>query len=422
MEPMKLDKIGDDVAIAVVTAYSAPNNWNDAQIQAYKKYEMDITRSLTNTLAKEAGSKVEFKPYVTLEDAVVCEKCDYRLEIKMDPSTYKWKDLGWTILTMPFSVLSLTIIPGIVALHYPENDFVLRRCYDDQVISEGKFSRRESQVLWFFNIYIKQKYKGMGKVGPIIAKDQQRKETKSAKKEWRENSKKLIKERYGEMLAQKKRSSAPAYSGGMSPASASYGSGQIHPAVVPAPMSSGKYACPYKSDGTMADWTTRILGAGLGGELTGQAADELTKQAVSQIPGFGGMLSDFAGSAAKSATSSTVKEQLLQNMDADQFFANPCDLSVYMSSQYSGRADYPQALNAVKTVYEDVKVQYDGCVANAVATSRTLPPSMQAAPPPIQKDIVEQLEKLQALFEKGALSKEEFELAKKKLLSTTTGK
>jgi hypothetical protein len=138
------------------------------------------------------------------------------------------------------------------------------------------------------------------------------------------------------------------------------------PQVPPAPAITGaRYASPYLSSGALADWAARLaageaLGA-LAGDLASKATSKAIDQAASRVPYVGGLLAASAKKAVEQKTEQAVLSAFKASLPADQWFASPCELVIWMKNTHGQRADFAGAKVAVSTLYPDVGAAWDGC-------------------------------------------------------------
>ena len=142
----------------------------------------------------------------------------------------------------------------------------------------------------------------------------------------------------------------------------------------PPPISgnSGKYMCPYTSDGVVAEWVDKgmqaRLGATVGSALGATAGTEVLKQ----IPLIGGWLGSKGGEAIgrKIAIDSSGGEDFIRKT-SDLSFDSLDDLSVFMYVNYSGHNDYQKVLSLTEEIYPKLKKEYPKAIMAASKRARS---------------------------------------------------
>lgn len=171
------------------------------------------------------------------------------------------------------------------------------------------------------------------------------------------------------------------------------------------------FASPIQLDGTLAGWGSPSAAKELVGDLASQAGAKAAGMAVdklaSKIPMAGGLVS----SAAKQAASAAVDAAVGPRVRSDQRFATACELGKHLQG-HASRADFPQVMLAVNTIYADHEQAIAACMTPEPTAEPATPPALPVAAP----DLAAQLEKLTTLHAAGALSDDAFAAAKAKLL------
>jgi len=138
--------------------------------------------------------------------------------------------------------------------------------------------------------------------------------------------------------------------------------------AVPDPIAgnTGKYMCPFTSDGVTADWVTKSMKVGASGQLGSVAGQLAGQEAMKQVPFVGGMLGSMAGKqiGRSIALKAIGGEQYLKN-SSDLSFNNTRDMSIYIYAKYSSKSDYPKILEATYAIYPEIKDVYLTAVLKA---------------------------------------------------------
>jgi hypothetical protein len=124
----------------------------------------------------------------------------------------------------------------------------------------------------------------------------------------------------------------------------------------------GKYLCPYTSDGTVAEWVDKGLNARLGSSIGGFAGKQAGKKAASALetlPGIGSWLGQKAGEA----TGRRVAITMCGGMDAmratsDLSFNSVDDLAVWLYVNHSTEEGYSGVLSLASEIYPGLRNDY----------------------------------------------------------------
>lgn len=136
----------------------------------------------------------------------------------------------------------------------------------------------------------------------------------------------------------------------------------------PTPLSdnSGKYLCPFTSDGTVSPWVAKGTSAKLGaaaGSFLGQKAGE---KALERVPFVGGFLGRRAGEAAgRAAALNLVGGEAYMRETSDQSFDDVDDLIVFLYVRYSEHEEFAQVLDLTQSIYPEVASRWEGALRRA---------------------------------------------------------
>ena len=136
----------------------------------------------------------------------------------------------------------------------------------------------------------------------------------------------------------------------------------------PAPIAgnSGKYMCPFTSDGVTAEWVTKAMKVEAGGQVGAMAGQLAGQELMKQIPFFGGMLGNKVGnSVGRSIALKGIGGEEFLKSSSDLSFNSPDELLVYVYSKYSKVKDFDKVLSATYSIYPDLRDRYYPAVAHA---------------------------------------------------------
>ena len=138
--------------------------------------------------------------------------------------------------------------------------------------------------------------------------------------------------------------------------------------VAPEPIRgcSGRYMCPYTSDGVVAEWVDKGMHAKMGATIGKTAGAYAGQKAFEQIPFVGGILGSKVGEAAGRA----IAIEACGGWDyikktSDLSFNSVDKLAVYLYAKYSTNEHYSQVLKATKEIYPDLEKRYYRAIQNA---------------------------------------------------------
>ena len=144
------------------------------------------------------------------------------------------------------------------------------------------------------------------------------------------------------------------------------GGGYAAPEKLTAPTpildNSGKYMCPYRQDGTQADWSSKALAKVLGAEAGKRAGWMLGAELLGGAAGIGKKVGEKAGGALALEAAGGM-EGIRQSSDIS--FNTWEDLAVYMYVNYSLREDYKNTLSVMYDIWPEFKNKYKMALAKA---------------------------------------------------------
>lgn len=130
----------------------------------------------------------------------------------------------------------------------------------------------------------------------------------------------------------------------------------------------GKYLCPYTSDGTVAEWVDKGLAARLGSSVGGYAGKKAGEKALESVPFVGGWLGRKAGETA----GRKIAIEICGGWDAmraftDLSFNEKETLAVWMYVMHSHEENYNDVLKLVQDIYPELKEGYTKALQKASA-------------------------------------------------------
>ena len=122
---------------------------------------------------------------------------------------------------------------------------------------------------------------------------------------------------------------------------------------------SGKYMCPYTSDGVLAEWTDRAIGAQFGTAIGKGLGAYAGQRALQQVPFVGGILGGIIGAkiGREIAVSAAGGWDKIRE-ESDLSFNDPGKLAAYIYSRYSGTEHYQHACKVTFAIYPSVQKAY----------------------------------------------------------------
>lgn len=138
----------------------------------------------------------------------------------------------------------------------------------------------------------------------------------------------------------------------------------------PADGNSGEFYFPYTQSGYLTPWAEKALGAQIGAEVSGRAADGAINSLASKVP-LGGFLAGRAkGKAKETGAVLAIGGWDFIRENTDTSFDSLADMSVYMHSEFNGEADYEQALAAAMALYPELERGHERAIDNAYKEAR----------------------------------------------------
>ena len=126
----------------------------------------------------------------------------------------------------------------------------------------------------------------------------------------------------------------------------------------------GKYMCPYKQDGSMANWSSQIIAKVLGAEAGKRAGWMAGAQFLGGAASVGKKVGEKAGE--KLALEAAGGMEGIRN-SSDISSDSLDDLSVFMYVNYSEKDDYKKAMRAMTDIYPEFKSKYNKALVKASA-------------------------------------------------------
>lgn len=138
--------------------------------------------------------------------------------------------------------------------------------------------------------------------------------------------------------------------------------------IAPDPIAnnSGKYMCPFTSDGVVADWVDKGVKAKLGASIGGAVGAYAGQKALEQVPFVGGFLGQKAGEkiGLEVAVASCGGWDNIKKT-SDLSFNSVDDLSVWLYVKYSGNEHYQDVLEATESIYPEMADRFSAALAAA---------------------------------------------------------
>ncbi|MBF0625804.1 MAG: hypothetical protein HQL82_13475 [Magnetococcales bacterium] len=158
--------------------------------------------------------------------------------------------------------------------------------------------------------------------------------------------------------------------------------------AIPKPIegNTGAYLSPYTSDGVLAKWVDKAVGAETGAAI-GQAAGTMVGQkAMEQIPFVGGFLGAELGKRAgrEIAIQASGGMEFIKET-SDLSFDKIEDLAVYMYAKHGSSEHYQNALTATMGIYPELKESYFGILQQAPRATPGQASGTQSEQTPDQK-------------------------------------
>lgn len=140
--------------------------------------------------------------------------------------------------------------------------------------------------------------------------------------------------------------------------------------VVPTPVqgNSGRFLCPYTSDGTVTAWANKSIGAAasVGSAIGSYAGRKAGQKAAEQVPCVGGHLGQAIGDAAgREVALALVGGREFMRETSDLSFNTIDDLIVYTYAMYSNNEYWPQVKDITSKVYPAFERNWDQAIRKA---------------------------------------------------------
>lgn len=137
---------------------------------------------------------------------------------------------------------------------------------------------------------------------------------------------------------------------------------------VPKPINgtTGKYMCPYTSDGVVAPWVEKGIYAELGSKVGGYVGRKAGEKALEQIPLFGSYLGEKAGkTAGREAALALVGGRAYMRETSDLSFDKLNDMIVFLYANYSDNEHWPKVYKLVTGIYPSYPDKYTKAIKKA---------------------------------------------------------
>jgi hypothetical protein len=139
--------------------------------------------------------------------------------------------------------------------------------------------------------------------------------------------------------------------------------------IPPEPIqgNSGKFMCPYTTDGVVAEWVDKAINARAAAGIGSAAGSYIGSKALSQVPFIGGFLGDKAGAeiGRKMAIQASGGEEYIKKT-SDLSFNSIDDLAVWLYAVHStDKEHYDDVFKATCGIYPDLETRYMDAIQNA---------------------------------------------------------
>ncbi|MDP8209164.1 MAG: hypothetical protein P9M05_00015 [Candidatus Stygibacter australis] len=138
--------------------------------------------------------------------------------------------------------------------------------------------------------------------------------------------------------------------------------------VVPKPIqgNSGKYMCPYTSDGTVTPWVEKGMIAKLGADVGGYLGKKAGEEALKNVPFVGGFLGNKVGEAAgREAAIALVGGRDFIKENSDLSFSTIDDLIVYLYANYTNNEHWQKVYDLTKGIYPKLEKRWESAIKKA---------------------------------------------------------
>ncbi len=128
----------------------------------------------------------------------------------------------------------------------------------------------------------------------------------------------------------------------------------------------GKYLCPYTSDGTVSEWVDKGLAARIGSSVGRYAGEKAGKKALENVPILGGWLGRRVGeTVGRNIAIRMCGGWNVMRSSTDLSFNKMEDLAVWMYVVHSSDGNYNKVLELTMEVYPEMKTGYMKAIRNA---------------------------------------------------------
>ncbi len=139
--------------------------------------------------------------------------------------------------------------------------------------------------------------------------------------------------------------------------------------VIPTPLTdkSGKFCCPYDSEGHLVDWANKAIGAQVGAAVGAKVGEKAGGMVLSKVP-FGGFLSGAAKKKGKElgALAAVGGADFVKSSSTISFNSLE-DLCVYLHMNFAANPEYVKGLAAALAIYPDLEKTYTESLKKAYA-------------------------------------------------------
>ncbi len=130
---------------------------------------------------------------------------------------------------------------------------------------------------------------------------------------------------------------------------------------------SGEYMCPYRQDGTLADWSAQVISKVLGAEAGKRAGWMAGAKVLGGAADIGKKVGEKAGEKlALEAAGGMEGIRRTSNISSNSLD----DLAVFMYVKHSEKDNYNKALRAMYDIYPKFKKTYSRALAKASAEQK----------------------------------------------------
>lgn len=137
---------------------------------------------------------------------------------------------------------------------------------------------------------------------------------------------------------------------------------------VPKPIdgNSGKFMCPYTSDGTVTIWVEKGIYASVGSAVGKYAGRKAGEKSLEQVPLIGGFLGKKAGeSLGREAALALVGGREFIKENSDLSFNDIDDLIVYLYVNYTENEHWNKVYKLTKDIYPKLETRWVKAIKKA---------------------------------------------------------